>query len=453
MSAIRVARAVIKIPKRIERGPTDILKALASTVRHVPTEPDQLLQDDPFLLPTRPNHTNLYALSRISGKKTAKFLLNKHPELFSRDDSEPKIRSFLAPEEYRDDMDFELSDLKWCVENDDSVNGVIAYNALIKSQVKIDDETLLKFFELICYTNEEKMLEQLEIENNYFLRESERSLVDQSWKNTGIVSKIFKQIKDTLDPPRVYSAMIAGLSKFNEHAAAKQVFDDFKVAFPDKGLYVEAYDGLLSSVPNLNSSVESTHKAIEEIVGHMENNLVKPNLRVFNSILIVYSRIFCDDELTKKALSLVNDMRSLDIEPSLCTYSYLISILGKNRKSQINKDIINELLDFIHLNRDIVNELKDERDLDFLESCMRLFSKHLYNLTLANKLHKIYLRKPTLFRHVGSKQSYLNNYFRLIITSGRLDNIIEFYNAYAPMHFRPSDDNYEALGEVLDLYR
>lgn len=453
MSAIRVAKAAIKIPKRVERGPTDILRALASTVKHVPTEPDQLLQDDPYLLPIRPSQRNVFSLSRLSGRNAAKFILNKHPELFFRDDSEPKVRSFLPPEEYRDDMDLDEADLKWCIDNNDAVNGVIAYNCLANKKVKLGDEMLLQFFELLCYTNEEKMLDQLDTERHYLMRDSDRQFADHTWKDTGIVTKIFDQIKNDLDSSRVYSAMIAGLSKFNEHAKARQVYEEFKEAHPDIGLCQEAYDGLLNSVPNLNSSIESSHKAVEEIVQHMEIHSVTPSLRVFNSTLNTYKRFFCDDETLKRSLCLLNDMKSLNIEPSLFTYSSIFGILARNRNNKYSREMIGDLLDCIYNNDRIIFELGDERDYEFLSASMRIFSNQLYNLNYANKLHKIFLKRPTLFQHVAQKSVYFNNYFRLIVTSGRLDSIIDFYNDYAPMNFRPSNDNYEALNEVLDLYR
>jgi pentatricopeptide repeat domain-containing protein 3 len=453
MSAIKLAKTAIKIPKRIERGPTDILKALASTVKHVPSEPDQLLQDDPYLLPIRPALRNIYSLSRLSGKNAAKFILNKHPELFHRDISEPKVRSFMPPEEYRDDMEFDENDLKWCIDNNDPINGIIAYNNLVKNKVALSNETILQFFELLCYTNEEKMLDQLDLERHYLLRETERQLVDQTWKTTGLVSKIFDQIKKDVDPVRVYSAMIAGLSKFNEHATAKQIFEDFKESHPDAPLCEEAYNGLLNSVPNLNSSVESAHQAVENIVQHMESHSVMPDVRIFNSILSTYKRFFCDEETVKRSLSLLNDMRAIGVEPSLFTYSSLFAILARNRGSKYTRETIGDLLDYICNNDSILYELRDDRDLEFLVTSMRIFTNQLYNLNYANKLHKIYLKRPTLFRHVAARGNYLNNYFRLIVTSGSIEDTINFYNNYAPMNFRPTEDNYEALNEALDLYR
>ena len=453
MSASRLAKAAIVIPKRIERGPTDILKALASTIKHVPSEPDRLLQDDPYLLPIRPSDRNFYSLSKLSGISTAKFLLHKHPELFYRDDSEPKVRTFLPPEEFTAEMEFTEDDIKWCIENNDPVNAIVAYNALTKSDVKLSDETLLNFFELLCYSNEDKLYDLVEIQKSCFSKNSDRHLVNQTWNKTGLASKIFNEIKEDLDPPRVYSAMIAGLSKFNEHATAKQVFDDFKEFHANEGLYACAYDGLLASVPNLNSSVSTAHEAVDLIVRHMEEHLVRPNLRVFNSILTCYRRFVCDEETCRKAFNLLNDMRSLNIDPSLFTFINVINIICRSRQNY-NKfgNIVPQLLDIVNSDDSILS-IRDDRDPQYLPIGMRIFASQLNSLQLANKLHKVYLKNPNLFIHGGQKQGYLDNYFKLIVTTESMDNIWKFYTAYVPMNFRPSADSYDALAEALDLYQ
>lgn len=89
----------IKIPIRIERGPTDILKALASTVISEPEQPFNDIQDDAYLAPRRPYETRLFITAKLSGVKTAQFIFRKYPELFFRDDAEPKVEAFSVPTE------------------------------------------------------------------------------------------------------------------------------------------------------------------------------------------------------------------------------------------------------------------------------------------------------------------------------------------------------------------
>lgn len=452
MSATRVIKSAIKIPKRIERGPTDILKALASTVKYSPTEPESNLQDDPYLLPVTPNNKVIFNLSKLNGKMTARFFLNKYPELFFRDDSEPKINAFLPPEEFRADMEFTEDDIKWCIENMDSVNAIIAYNSMKEKGVKLSDEVLLQFFEMICYTNEDRILSLIEIQKKYFIRSSDQHLINQTWNTSSLAHKIFNEIKEDLDPSRVYGAMIAGLSKFNQHETARQVFEEFKETHLDKPLSVEAYDGLLRSVPRLNSSSTTAHDAVDNIVKHMESHLVMPNLLIFNSILDCYRLFNCDNSTAEKALKLINDLRELGIEPSFASYSSLFRILFKSRyRNRI--EIFNATLDYILSNGDRSLEVRDQRDVNFLLISIRIFADGLHNMDLTNKLHKIYMRRPNLFSSNHFKSIYLDSHFMLMITTDSIRNTLDFYEAHVPSQFRPSVESYDALAEALELYQ
>lgn len=452
MSATRLASTSLRIPKRIDRGPTDILQALSSTLKYIPKEPAPVLQDDPYLLPIRPGDKKFYILSKLNGKKTAKFLLNKHPEFFYRDDAEPKVAAFKPMEEYNSEMEFTEDDIKWCISETDPVNAEIAYKSLEEKGVKISDETLLEFFELLCYTNGEKKIDEIDAERERYVPQSEEDLVNQTWKNSGLATKIFKQMKDNIDPPRVYSAMIAGLSKYNEHTTAKQIFDEFRTAYPDTGLHSSAYNGLLNSIFRINSSVSSAHEAINEIVRHMEDNLVKPDLMAFNSILRTYRSFQCDDETCQKAFQLLNDMKALSIEPSLATFNYLIAIICRYRGGSVYSDMIKDILEYIDSNN-LGREVKDERDVLFLVDTMNIFANRMNNLKLAKRLHKIYLKNSNLFSSQRLQIRYLNNYFKLMITTDSLENCLKFYEEYVPTQFLPSVDCYEAFVEILDLYK
>mgnify|MGYP001005072986 CR=1 FL=1 len=452
MSAARLALSAIKIPKYIERGPTDILRALASTVKHIPELPESSLLDDPFLLPLKFSDKRRYILAKLNGVQAAKFILNKHPELFYRDDAEPKIEAFAPPEEFTSEMVFTEKDIEWCIQNRDPVNGAIAYNQLKEKGAKLRDETLLQFFELICFTNEEAPLDFIEKERSRLVQENDQ-LLNLAWRNSGLASKIFNDHKEQLDPPRLYSAMIAGLSKYNQHEMVKQLFDEFKTANPTEGLYPCAYRAVLDSIPRLNSSVTTAQEAIDEVVQHMEANLVKPNLMIFNSILSCYQSFNCDDNTCRTAFKLINDMISLRIEPSLFTFTCLFGIVARFRSgNSAYGTMFREMLDHVESNPTI-SEIRDERDVYFLSYLMSAISSRLNNLKLAKRLHRIYLQDPRLFKSQRFRSRYLNHLFKLMVTTDSLDNILEFYNRYVPMSFQPTIDCYEALVEALDLYQ
>jgi hypothetical protein len=84
----------IVIPTYIDRSPSTILRALASCVGRDHTAPDYKYHDDPFLIPYDSMSKRAYALAKDSGRQAARFVLDRHPELFEDNliHDEPKIR-------------------------------------------------------------------------------------------------------------------------------------------------------------------------------------------------------------------------------------------------------------------------------------------------------------------------------------------------------------------------
>lgn len=72
----------IVIPKRIERSSTDILSALAATVGRDFTAPHYKYHDDPYLIPTTNINKRAFAMAQESGRKAAKWIKDKHGDLF-----------------------------------------------------------------------------------------------------------------------------------------------------------------------------------------------------------------------------------------------------------------------------------------------------------------------------------------------------------------------------------
>ena len=101
----------IVIPPRVERGPTDILAALAGTVGKDKTAPHYRYHDDPWLIPYQLKDKREYVLSKESGRKAAQYIMNQHPDLFSenRIEADPPVNAFLPRVAYnRDNVTVEL---------------------------------------------------------------------------------------------------------------------------------------------------------------------------------------------------------------------------------------------------------------------------------------------------------------------------------------------------------
>lgn len=72
----------IEIPNYIQRSPTAILRALSQTVGFDPTASHFKYHDDPYLTPMSNVGKRTFALALESGRKSAKFILQRHSSLF-----------------------------------------------------------------------------------------------------------------------------------------------------------------------------------------------------------------------------------------------------------------------------------------------------------------------------------------------------------------------------------
>ena len=103
--------AQIVIPARVERGPTEILEALAGTVGKDYSAPHYRYHDDPWLIPYKLGNKRDYTLAKESGKNAAKFIMNQHPDLFehNRIEADPPATAFQPRVRYnRDNVTVEL---------------------------------------------------------------------------------------------------------------------------------------------------------------------------------------------------------------------------------------------------------------------------------------------------------------------------------------------------------
>lgn len=73
----------IVIPKKINRGPTDLLYTLSKTIGRDPTAAHYKYHDDPYLMPTSLYTREQYALSQESGKQAAQWIRSEHAKLFN----------------------------------------------------------------------------------------------------------------------------------------------------------------------------------------------------------------------------------------------------------------------------------------------------------------------------------------------------------------------------------
>ena len=206
----------IKIPKRIERGPTDILRALAQTVERDLSGPSYRYVDDPFLTPLSNYQKRVFSLSRESGRRAAKYVFDEFPELFFRDDSEPKIEALTYKDIYDENTEVDETDLKRCIARNEVNNAIICYKNLVRDSKPINSENLQKLLELVCFHNSSDPPDMEFITEKIFMKPSEAPRI--LWKDNGFAEQLFSAIQEKTS--HSYCALIQGMAKYNQSQKA-----------------------------------------------------------------------------------------------------------------------------------------------------------------------------------------------------------------------------------------
>ena len=167
------ARLSFSYPQRITRSPTAILESLNSCVQTEGGNPAYMFMDDPYLIPTSAYEKRQLTLSKSSGKKAARWIIDRYSYAFFHDVAVPSIPSYF-PNYAFDELEF--------VEPDEStVYKLINWNKISKAyeiyqkclelQVPISDSCKYALFDLLCIYNSENPLEILTPEEDWYRRE------------------------------------------------------------------------------------------------------------------------------------------------------------------------------------------------------------------------------------------------------------------------------------------
>lgn len=162
----------IVIPTEIPRGPTDILRALESTLGRDPTAAHYKYHDDPYLIPMSNVGKRTFAMAREAGRKAAFWVREQNPHLFNHNEADPVIEKFLPRVVYNDQSDVTEEDLKKVIEDVQVSDAIFIYNLLKKKGLSISKETEQSLLEFLCYLNSEDTLQEDLIEERWFRQSS-----------------------------------------------------------------------------------------------------------------------------------------------------------------------------------------------------------------------------------------------------------------------------------------
>lgn len=433
-SYISCSTPEIVIPPRKERGPTDILEVLASTVGKDYTAPDYKYHDDPWLIPYKNNNKRDFTLSKESGRKAARYIMNQHPDLFeqNRIEAEPPITAFQPRAKYnRDNVTVELLDN---LVNSFQVQDSIDVFTLLKIKGK-DIPTDLKqgLLELVAFHNESEPEEEG--------RESRGILKEQKhWKAEGFVEQEYSSGGEATEGERV--TMLVGLGRHGGGQKVWQMYEECK-ANKDR-IPVEGYNVVISRVEK-KEGVEKGMEAIKGVLTDMKEAKVTPTVCTLIAVLEVLgviSRSKENVECRKYALDFLAEFKLLGVEMSLGVYKSLMDIYfdPKKPKSPILGDIMNVL------EGQDMSECKHYQDLWFMPQAMK-FCSQMNNVQLAWRVEEFFHtgNNARLLSDFQMEQVYYSNFLTVVLQNDEFETAIDLYNKLVPHTFSPMSNYYQSL--------
>lgn len=424
----------IVIPARVERGPTDILEALASTVGKDYTAPHYRYQDDPWLIPYKTIAKREYSLSKESGKKAAQYILNQHPDLFvhNRIVAEPPITAFQPRATYnRDNVTMEL--LENLIQSFQVQDSIEVFTLLKGKGKEIPAEVKQSLLELVAFNNENEAQEEGS-ETRGMLNDK------QAWKTDGFVEQLYSEGGEATEGERL--AMLLGVGRYGGGHRVWQMYDECK-ANKDR-IPVEGYNVVISRVDKNEGAVKGMN-VMMGVLTDMKEAGVSPTINTLIAMLGVLellSRSMENKLCCTYALNILAEFRVLGVEMSLGVYKGLLDIhFDKAKpKTPILVDIMNELE-----GKDMSNS-KDEQDLWFFPKAMKMCS-------MQNSVKQAWRLDD--FLHTGNnarllsdfqmESVYYNNFLTVVLNNDTFETAIELYNKIVPHSLAPTSTYYISL--------
>ncbi|RMZ97541.1 PTCD3 mitochondrial [Brachionus plicatilis] len=440
----------VSIPFKIKRSPTDLLKALSNTVKLDSNRPNYALIDDTILTPLNPNETRRFILAKASGIKAARFMIQKYPQAFMKDDCEPHVQSFFPEKEFTEqDLKYPSEDLIYSLMNWGKF--FQAYDTYLKCKdqnIEVSEECKHILLDLLSINNSGDIKERVPIEEGWFVKgqtrdmESRPKFVPQNtWKKGAEAEQMFNELRSKTT--QAYCSLIKGMAMYKDYQSACNMYDEMKHynLVPDLNT-INAMIKLIRMAPNEISSEKKIDLMMEKL-NDIKNYEMMPNLKTFNSCFELIKSFNLFQNSVPLTLNLYKEMQNLKIEPSLATFSHIISIFYPNKDTGAKTEILRQAIERVEAMANGQNgiEWKDVDDGTFFKNAMEKLSfGNAKNLRLVSKLHSILLKDNNI-RFLND--SYLfNRYFELylnnLIKFDNPENVINEWRTFTPYIFNRS---------------
>ncbi|CAN2388403.1 mitochondrial [Pristimantis euphronides] len=442
----------IDLPRRKTWDKTAVLQALAYTVGHDPTAAHYVFQDDPYLIPSMSTDYRMYSVSKESGKNAAKYVVAMYPHLFQKDIAEPHVPC-LMPETVQPQIeDVSEEALNERIKLRRVKESVDLFDQLLQGGTTPTLETTNKLLDLVCFygdrepTPEDQQYEQEENENEVFKKRNvfvQSAPPEKTWSLSNNAERIFNLMPER--NAHSYCTMIRGMVKHRAHTQAFSMYTDLLNNRLTGDVYT--FNALILAAPETRTELKDKSALIMELLNHMEQQKVTPNLLTFNSVMKSFRKI--GPAVKGLAMQTLMEMKALNIEPSLATYNHLMGLSSRSGDFVAQSQMLYSIMEHVQGKSFTA---KDPDDVFFFSDAMRvcLDSK---DLDLAYELHKL-LNTEDNWRLLGKsslKVGYYGRFFQLICMMENVEMVLKWYRELVPSLYYPTSKGFQNLLQALEM--
>lgn len=425
----------IELPNYIERGPSDILRAIGGCLKRDFTAPDYKFHDDPFLIPYNSMQKRDYLLSKQGGKRAARYVLNQHPELFNKNliEMDPVIKRLL-PKIKITKKNATPNLLESLIEGCNVTDAKEVYEILGQEKIEISIQLKQDYLEMLCFhnSNDEEMEEDFNEtkgvmtvnQNKWIAGGAADHLANEIIKSEGLKSEAAHKAR---------LALIQGKAKFQNFNGVLQTCEDVKAN--GGKLDTLGYNALILATANQKSCEWID---VKNILIEMNSEGVKPDRLTLLYIFQGLSNFNIQANLPI-ALAILAEFKILNIQPCLGTYKELLLQLKNNPKVLVVKDVIKELSKVQKDQGTLVHEIISENCFTFFSEAMKI-ARDRDLLDVAHQINDLVMGDPNADVLRGDQfqdQVYHNAFLTVLMRKEPLETFISYLDLYTPHVWSP----------------
>ncbi|CAG7817066.1 unnamed protein product [Allacma fusca] len=438
-----VTKKPIEIPVRIERGPTDILKALAGTVGRDYTAPHYKFHDDPYLIPTSNMTKRMYALSKESGRKAAKWIRQQHPELYYHKNADPPAMAFLPDPTLENVFELTEETIQSFINLGLVTEAMKAYDALKDKGADLSPGIKQALLETVAFYNGEEPSDDDLLDERWY-EQQQRERNRNVWQKSGFAEQLFQDLAP--QDSRAYSALISGLAKYRDCDKAFALYQEAS----SKGLKLDTptFNALISIVNYVRENTDLRMQLLEELLMNMKEQNLQPDIGTLNASLNTAGFIGNFKIGKTLMLQVLTEFKGAGVNPSLGSYNEIITTYCRDKGpiSTILVDIMNEIEGKEY-------EIQHPSDISFFVNAMEVCRNHLQDLDLAKRVHQLLMTGHN-YDFIGDslKESFYYRHFTILrVNLEPIEDFFNFYDKLVPNIYIPEPAVMEEILKVVEL--